>query len=224
MRVLSIGDVHCKTLIIDEVRKLVNDYDNIIFVGDYADDWWSGPLETVGTWKALKSFQDGYPDKVKLVIGNHDFSYLLSFYPNSSGYNSATQLLINHPENAGLKQWLRSLPVMLYVDGVTYTHAGVDVNWNNSTDERLLWSDDSPIWNRPGGTIYGPEPQVFGHTPSSTCYEVETNIWCIDTFSTSKSGMPIGDQTVLEVVDGTEFTKIKLGNKNDNNNISGIKA
>lgn len=53
--------------------------------------------------------------------------------------------------------------------------------------------------------------QVVGHTPVQ---EIESyigdHLWFCDTFSTYRDGAPIGDQTVLEIVDGEEFKKIKL--------------
>ncbi len=182
-----------------------------MFVGDYADDWNAEPMHTIATWRALKDLQEKYPDKVNLVMGNHDYAYLLSFTPASGGYNVMTKLLLNTEENKDLKKWLSEIPIQLYINDVTYSHAGIDVNWNTSTDEKFLWDSDSPLWTRPDDTIYGPEPQVFGHTPSATCWEVEDgNIWCIDTFSTYPDGRPVGDETVLEIINGKEFKKVKL--------------
>lgn len=215
-KVLAVGDIHTKIWIIDQVEKLVEEYDEIVFIGDYADDWGSTPGQSIQTWMRMKQIQSKYPDKVKALVGNHDFAYLLSFNPRSSGHNNTTQMLINSPDNRELKRWLSGLPVRVDIDGVVYTHAGVDAHWNESSDERFLWRDDSPIWTRPENTIYGPEPQVFGHTPQHTCTEIEENIWCIDTFSTYRDGSPIGDETVLEIIDGTEF-KIKKLEKNENN-------
>lgn len=222
-KVLAVGDVHTKMWIIESVSKLINQYDCIVFVGDYADDWNSGPLQTLETWRRLKVLCTMYPDKVRVVIGNHDYAYLLSFDPRSSGYNRTTQLLLDSPENRDVKDWLKTLPVQIDIDKVTYTHAGRDVNWNTSTDEKFLWGDDSPIWNRPDHTIYGPEAQVFGHTPQLTCNEIQENVWCIDTFSTYRDGTPIGDHTVLEIIDGIEFKIKKLETNENNDSLASVK-
>lgn len=37
-RVLAIGDIHTKTWIVDKVSKVIDDYDKVVFCGDYADD------------------------------------------------------------------------------------------------------------------------------------------------------------------------------------------
>lgn len=225
MKVLAVGDIHTKLWIIEAVKSVVDNYDTIVFVGDYVDDWGKSPDESIKSWQALKDFQDKYPEKVKLVIGNHDYIYLHHTPTISSGYNKLTQLLINSKENAGLKAWLYTIPVTLDIDGVTYSHAGItdtfEMEYMNSWD---LWNDDSPLWARPNYNVYTLTPQVFGHTPSRTCHRVTENIWCIDTFSTYPDGSPVGDHTVLEVTDGKKFNKIKLETNNDNNNISGIKS
>lgn len=209
MRVLAVGDIHTKQWIIDRVEKLLPDYDRVIFVGDYADDWGKDGLESIDTWHKLYMLQEAYPDKVKFVLGNHDFIYVNKTPSLQSGYNAVTQLSINSPAYGYLKNWLLGLPITLVEDGVTFSHAGVAKGWEGTTEMSDLWQDFSPIWVRPSWAQYDQIPQVFGHTPSETCWEVHPNIWCIDTFSTYSDGKPIGDQTVLEIIDGKKFKVIK---------------
>lgn len=191
---------------IDEAFKLIDQYDKIVFLGDYADNWNANPPATIGTWRYLKLFMESYPDKVCALIGNHDYAYIHhEISGRSSGWSPITQQLINSPENKKIKDWLLTLPIEINIDGVTFTHAGRDVNWNTSNDVRFVWSEDSPLWNRPGSTVYGPEPQVFSHTPQSTCNQLNDNVWCIDTFSEHRDNSPIGDNTILEIIDGKEF-------------------
>ena len=206
-RVLAVGDIHTKTWIVNRVEKIADNYDRIVFVGDYADDWGKQPIDTINTWKRLKDFQDAYPKKAKFVIGNHDFAYLLSYYPHSGGFNPLTKLLLNDPENKALKKWLGAIKIKVKIDGVTYSHAGYSESW---TPQDGLWNDFSPIWVRPNEAGNYLPKQVFGHTPSETCWEVQPTVWCIDTFSTYRDGTPFGDETVLEIIDGKTFTKIKL--------------
>jgi hypothetical protein len=208
-KVLSIGDIHTKMWIVEAVKKLVDKYDTIIFVGDYADDWGKDGLESLETWHALYMFQQEYPGKVKLVLGNHDFIYVNKTPTLQSGYNPITQLAINSPANKYLRDWLLSLPITLEEDGVTFSHAGIAKGWEGTNEMSDLWQDHSPIWVRPNFGEYLQIPQVFGHTPSETCWEVADKIWCIDTFSTYSDGTPIGDQTVLEISNG-KFKKIRL--------------
>jgi predicted MPP superfamily phosphohydrolase len=230
VKVLAVGDIHTKMWIIDAVRKIADEYDRIVFVGDYADDFNASPALSIQTWKELRSFSHSEP-KVKLVTGNHDYIYVNNTPTKQSGYNYVTQTLINAPENKGLKEWLRNLSIICSLDGVTYTHAGITESFDGERMDVIgLWQDNSPLWARPGqfdwhgskDEVYKNIPQVFGHTPSETCWEVQPNIWCIDTFSTYSSGDPIGDHTALEITDGKKFNKVKI--KNDNNSITSIKT
>lgn len=208
MRVLAVGDIHTKLWIIDKVEEILDNYDTIVFVGDYADDWKSSPIDSIATWQRLKELQDKNPDKVKLVSGNHDYIYAHVTPSKQSGYRYETQLLIGSPENKELKDWLQDLPITLEVDNVLYSHAGVVEEWGGSD----LWTDNSPLWARPTNTslTYKISPQVFGHTPSKTCHRITEDIWCIDSFSTYPDGSPVGDNTVLEITDGRQFRKVKL--------------
>lgn len=209
-KTLAVGDIHCKFWIIDKVMSMVDNYDSIIFIGDYADNWSATPQDSIETWKKIKEFQEDYPSKVEALMGNHDYSYVAKTQELSSGYKPITQLLINMPENKPIKDWVASLPIVIEKDGVHYSHAGITEVWDGLETLESLWWDGSPLWARPWESTYKEIPQVFGHTPSATCYEVIPRVWCIDTFSTNPDGSPVGDYTVLEITDGKEFNKVKL--------------
>jgi len=149
--------------------------------------------------------------KVELVIGNHDYIYVNDTPSLQSAYNPMTHVLIDAPENKNLKAWLAGLPVIIEIDGVSYSHAGITNEWAGAEDVSGFWNDISPIWARPGGSItYKNIPQVFGHTLSDTCYEVKHGVWCIDTFSTFPDGSSFRDGSVLEILDGKKLSKMYL--------------
>lgn len=230
MKILAVGDLHTKTWIIEQVEEIVDQYDKIVFCGDYADNWNTPPTQTMATWRLLKMFAEQYPDRFYAVIGNHDYAYLhREIAGRSSGFNGVTYQLINSPEKKKLKEWLLTLPAVLELDGVTFSHAGVTEEWNGKFDVFDLWNDQSPIWARPreyGGFItYKKGPQVIGHNPSETVWNPQENVWCIDTFSERQDNTPIGDYTVLEIIDGKEFNIKKLEElKNDNSSIASIES
>ena len=230
MKILAVGDIHTKTWIIDLVESVIENYDAVVFVGDYADDFNTSAIKSIETWKKLRYLMGEFP-KVSAVYGNHDFIYVNKTPTKQSGYDYTTQTLINAPENRDLKEWLLALPPIIQMDGVFYSHAGIDENWveagkkldwHGEMNVEQMWRDVSPIWTRPDWAKYQKVPQVFGHTPSKTCWEVEKNIWCIDTFSTYSDNSPYGDGTMLEVVNGQKFKKIKINaNHNDPSGIEG---
>ena len=210
-KVLAIGDIHTKIWIVEKVSKVINNYDRIIFCGDYADDFSASPQDTLKTWKSLRDLQIKYKNKVSLVLGNHDYIYVYDTPSIQTGYNQITHTLINAPENKNLKDWLASLPIIIEIDGVAYSHAGIANEWSGADDVNGLWNDTSPIWVRPGSiTTYKSMPQVFGHTPTDSCHEIRDEVWCIDTFSTMPDGSPIGDGSVLQIIDGKKFSKLYL--------------
>jgi len=214
MKILAIGDIHTKMWVLDKVEELASRYDKVIFIGDYSDDWDSSPIESVNAWKRIKNMHNSDKEKFIFLTGNHDYSYVNSLDVLSSGYNGMTQALLNTPENKILKEWVRNLPISVVEDGITYSHAGYTEEWVSSNSDDL-WTDGSPLWARPNSSNYSSRRQylpnqVFGHTPNETCWEVEPNVWCIDSFSTERDGTPIGDCTVLEIIDGKEFNKVNL--------------
>lgn len=217
MKILAVGDVHTKQWMIYEIAELVDLYDKIVFVGDYVDNWNTSPAKSIDTWKTLHMFMQPHPDKVHAVIGNHDYAYIHpEIAGRSSGWNPVTFALLNSPENKYLKDWLLTLPVTLKLDGVTFSHAGVTEQWNGKEDIPSLWNDLSPIWARPpkfgGAARYKNIKQVFGHNPSETIWEVQPNVWCVDTFSTKSNGDEIGDRSLLEIIDGVTFNIIHSDN------------
>jgi hypothetical protein len=195
------------------VEKLIDEYDAIIFCGDYADDWGKESEDSIKTWKRLYDFCNKYPDKVFAVCGNHDIIYIRKTPSLQSGYNQLTQFIVDVPANKYLKNWLLTLPITLEKDGITFSHAGISKGWNGKTDIDSLWQDNSPIWVRPGQAEYLQVPQVFGHSPQPTCTELHKDIWAVDTFCTFSDGTPIGDHTVLEINSKNgkrKYKKIKL--------------
>lgn len=223
MKILAVGDVHTKQWMIYEIAELVDLYDAVVFVGDYADNFNTSPTHSMATWRLIRQLMQSQPDKVHAVIGNHDYSYIHpEIAGRSSGWHPVTFTLLNTPENKKIKDWLLSLPYKIKLDGVTFSHAGITNEWDGKDDVYGLWNDTSPIWARPkelgGNSTYKNFPQVIGHNPSKAIWNPEPHVWCIDTFSEDQNNKFIGDQTMLEIVDGKEFNVIDVKQILDENN------
>ena len=39
MKVLAVGDIHTKKWIVDKVDEIADNYDKVVLIGDYADEW-----------------------------------------------------------------------------------------------------------------------------------------------------------------------------------------
>lgn len=105
-KILAIGDIHTKIWIIKKVAKVINDYDKVVFCGDFADDFSASPQNTLDTWSSLNDLQIKNQSKVELVIGNHDYIYVNDTPSLQSGYNPMTHVLIDAQK---IKIWKRGL-------------------------------------------------------------------------------------------------------------------
>lgn len=78
MKYLFVGDVHNHSYIFDEVTELDYQYnfDRIIFMGDYVDDWDTDNHKSLETLEKVIQLKKSNPDKYTLLWGNHENSYV----------------------------------------------------------------------------------------------------------------------------------------------------
>lgn len=96
MKVLCVGDIHAKPWVVHAVEKLKDDYDRIIFLGDYVDDWSVPPELSYDALKSVCEFYAANKSKVIMLRGNHDFSEYYGYRKREfacSGLNYATYKL-----------------------------------------------------------------------------------------------------------------------------------
>lgn len=204
-KVLAVGDVHQKEWIFDKVDKIADQYDYVVFVGDYTDNFFAASEDRPMIIESLMSLMNKHKNIIS-ICGNHDFCY---FDDDSkglySGWDPIAQIIFDSKPH--LVDFMKSLPQVHEIDGITYSHAGLTDDWD---ELRHPLAVDGHMWVRPQHGYVYKENQVFGHTPSKTCYEVQKSVWCIDSFSQYRDGSYIGDCTVLEVTDGKKYTVISL--------------
>jgi predicted MPP superfamily phosphohydrolase len=118
MKLIAIGDLHGKDVWkqIDESR-----FDKIIFTGDYVDSRNISPNQIIENLKYLIICKKLLPDKIVLLLGNHDIQY--SEYPKyrCAGFNSKFQPVITtlFRDNYSLFQ------VAFQANNYLFTHAGL---------------------------------------------------------------------------------------------------
>lgn len=158
MKVLTIPDPHQSRQGIIYAKEHINEFDKIIAVGDFVDDWqskekWISPL--LNPKKIVKEwidFKTEFPEKVTVCIGNHDLAYLNDDY-DISGHQS-----IHHDEiKEVLMENLRYFVMGVTVDGVVYSHAGFSKQFfekirTSLNDAVEPWSFESfcndLLWNK----------------------------------------------------------------------------
>lgn len=190
---IVIGDIHGR----DIWRKILKGYSGeeiVVFMGDYFDTFeFITTAQQIKNFKGIVALKAKYPEKVKLLIGNHDYHYLPGVNGKYSGYQVAGAQDI---QNA-LVDSLKFLQMCYVNEYKVFTHAGVTKTWcrnnginpvgnienqinklfaeNKKAFEFCVGAIDpsgddpmqSPIWVRPGSLIedYIPDATlIVGHT------------------------------------------------------------
>ena len=127
-RLVVIGDVHGLTSWRDVV---VSHPDaRFVFLGDYCDSYrteTSAPTdeEVIDNFIDMIDFKKQYPERVTLLLGNHDLHYLLPDIPKCTRYNLGLSMMLND-----LFEGNASLFERVYAcNRLIFTHAGVLRSW-----------------------------------------------------------------------------------------------
>lgn len=174
-KVLFIGDIHgndgWKMPAFDAVTRGIH----IIFLGDYVDSFHEDPLFIIENLNEIVALKDKYPERVTLLLGNHDYAYMFG-KTGISGFNSAMwndyrnvfntnwhhfelswgiqgkdkYSLITH---AGLTQWFYEvLENEINTEGTTMNKVLKDTKWKELPIHELInhFKDQSNIMWRVG--------------------------------------------------------------------------
>ncbi len=128
---LILPDIHGRTFWIEPCKNKDN-YDKIIFLGDYLDPY---PFEDISEEKAIENFKkiirfkEKNTDKVVLLLGNHDCPYAFPAYYEFSDWH-CRHSYDYHDEISRLFMENMDLFQLSYVyENILFTHAGVDSRW-----------------------------------------------------------------------------------------------
>lgn len=206
LKTVYVGDVHGER----HWRKIVNgqSWDRIIFVGDYVDSFHIKYDKQLRNLQNIIELKLRYPDKVTLLIGNHDHPYIQNYDNyNGSGWQYQYRYLYEHIF-ANYKDLFQIATVS---NGRLVTHAGVSDVWlkrqnkqiDTPLDEFLNdlykyqpykfdFADDykdpsggdswqSPLWIRPWALKPISYNQIVGHTPQVIIKTGDNSLLLTDT-------------------------------------------
>lgn len=144
MKILIVPDIHGEKFWKDYVNK-PEDYDKIIFLGDYVDSFFVKDEEILDNLNDIIKFKRNNMDKVILLWGNHDLSYYdLKFM--CSGFRWSMFAALNNifKENENLFQLTYQID---YDDRkFLFSHAGISSAWLNKHIKTLdLNKDDTNL-------------------------------------------------------------------------------
>ena len=229
MKYLFVGDVHNHKYMFDDIKSLDADYNfnRIIFMGDYVDDWFTDNTQSLDTLMTVFKFKDSNPDKYTLLLGNHELSYL--GYP-CSGHKYE----LEHEVNKILLDDINNLDLYTLVDcgGTEYvcTHGGItnifadeflgenwkdrlyELNVNKLDNLNVLsrcsyfrggnYSYSSFLWSdKKENQLYNQDiPKIRHQIVGHTpvpTIQLVEDIFYTDTHSTYQDGSKYGDRTYL---------------------------
>ncbi|MEO6132662.1 MAG: metallophosphoesterase [Saprospiraceae bacterium] len=224
MKLIALGDTHGRPYWKDIVRYQV--YDKIVFIGDYFDTKEEiSAEEQISNFKEICAFKRTNPDKVILLLGNHDFHYLDWTSEIYTGFQRQYYDEISALLHEALANGL--LRLCYSFENILFTHAGVSKTWceangidmtNIESAINELFALDpgmfefdpdpllgekmeagiSPIWVRPD-RLKNDKPedfiQVVGHTMQLRVRVID-DIVLIDTLGTSREYLLIEEGKV----------------------------
>lgn len=179
--ILIIPDTHGRKFW-RKALEMIDEVDKVIFLGDYLDPYDVSEEEALKEFKEIVEFKLKYPDKVILLIGNHDYEYI---WPTLF---SRTCRHCYSIEKEAQELFLKvDLSLVYEEDKYLFSHAGVLKGWldfTNLTIENLTNNLYDPLvlkmasWLRSGVYRYPscvwcdvrefkselPYYQIFGHT------------------------------------------------------------
>jgi hypothetical protein len=136
MKIITIGDIHGH----DEWKSVDHrSYDRIIFLGDYLDSFVMTDNEILENFKAIIEFRLTWPDKVVLLLGNHETSYISSRF-RCTGFRPAMAVILG-------KLLFRHFDIFRIAwqhENYLWTHAGIHQDYyDRKISGKVLETDDT---------------------------------------------------------------------------------
>lgn len=120
MRILVVGDTHGDRTPLEIAKAHIDEVDKVVFLGDYVDSFDNKWPEQKAVLEDIIAFKN---DKVELIWGNHDHSYI------SDPYVSGHQDIFHEDMNEFFKAHLDLFNIVFIQDNWIFSHAGVSDIW-----------------------------------------------------------------------------------------------
>jgi len=125
MKTISIGDTHGLD-VLTTINNIVYKYDKVIFVGDYVDSFYIDDVVIRQNLLDIIEFKRANPDKVVLLLGNHDVQYLLGYAKHGcSGYRPSMTYYLH----SIFKDNIKLFQLAYQIKDTIWTHAGIHEGW-----------------------------------------------------------------------------------------------
>ena len=134
MKIIVLPDIHGRRFW-ESARERIDECDRVVFIGDYFDPY---GFEGISVIDAVENFRDilffvkDYPEKVVMLLGNHDLPYFSERYLALARYHCRMSR-VWHSAIADMFEANRGLFKLAHVEGdILFTHAGCVSKWLKS--------------------------------------------------------------------------------------------
>ena len=134
-KILIVPDVHGRAFW-HRAMELVDQVDQIVFLGDYLDPYSHEGISfdlALKEFNKILEFKKEYPELVTLLVGNHDMHYIIEDFMDCSRRNTAILDQLNQLYNANLDLF----ELIYIVDNWIFSHAGVYKEWMDKYEFEL---------------------------------------------------------------------------------------
>jgi predicted phosphodiesterase len=142
MKIIALGDTHGRDTWKSIVKTELESSDKIIFIGDYFDSRDDIDASAqIENFKQILDLKKTNPDKIVLLIGNHDFHYLKGCGETYSGYQQYAAMDINEVLQPALSSG--HIQICHVFDEYIFSHAGLTQTWCENNDIDLFNIEES---------------------------------------------------------------------------------
>lgn len=130
-KTIFVGDIHTKHGIIERIENLINidkEIEKVVFVGDYVDDWSTDAEYNEIMLEIMFNLKKKYSDKVVLLLGNHELSYM--------GYPCSGHKKPDEKTSKLLFDNIDLIDVIYKTEDFICSHAGLTELWLNDLKDK----------------------------------------------------------------------------------------
>lgn len=136
-KVLVIPDVHQQTETLDLIA---GEFDECVMLGDYVDHWESGAWwddenrNPIAILERVHSLKEKYGDRIHVLLGNHDLTYLALDKLSEAERFLATSVSGHQKKHEAeiaskMDEVSDMFEIACEIDGIVYSHAGFSNTW-----------------------------------------------------------------------------------------------